>query len=1117
MQLIESYLFALVCSLFLQVSLQNSFVTKNISQKTACPGAENALFVTLATSQTINPSNQDSNTAINISINIRGIATVSVPGGSIRISDDSKAFSGYAILYSDLLASSSTLTVDNAVDVGIQVGDLVAVGDEIVKVTLIQGTGCAPSFLVQSSCMQDMRVLRAQAGTVASTHRRGTLTYKVVANYIVDGMGYGSVSTTTTNTQGILNVENVSSFVPHFLKSTTIQYALLDHEIVEITAILHTTGYAMKLSEFEIKLSFSSTPTIPINQTVYLFFPNASVYLEIISYQEPGNIAEVTSTKFFDNQPQEFVISVIQVKRGQKATVNAIHNPNTTIFLLHNTWTVFNNQSMFQAGTGQLNLSTISKMDALQVVSFSFPVQNSFIPQEPAFIQIYVAGVSNTNYFIPMDYPPVSYQFPFKMPLLICRAGTWIKDGNRTCLPCEVGKFSQACGGAACTACSASTFTSSPGQTFCSNCVAGFYCPGNSDKLPCPPGLYADSGASACLRCPPGAFCLGASTRQPCAKGTFSNASGVTACQDCPAGRFAPQTGLTACLVCAIGTFSKQPSASVCELCPPGTFGPWTEQTSCKSCASGHYQSNYQSSFCLECPVNSGARIVMGLCYGSCGGSTSVSDCQCHLGYTRFDHFGLDCVPIAFRKAAVGQSSSCKDSLNLIAVTMSVNAEYKSIVQNVEIKAAGENYLPAILRMQSTSGNGFSATALTDARGAINRINISQAGSGFGYGQVPLDIFYSAGCAVDDSGCGAYLQTSSISTIQLSDNGTGCNGTGYTDGIMKISSKQGSGFLASFKTDARGRLMSWSIAQASDRGRGYQSVQRATLYYSVRTSCGPSGPSQMCPQENTITAISVRDGTQGCDTSTMIYASGGGGEGFQASVTQIDANVQLKILNHGINYTSEPIFYSSNPNCICISNSSTNKTVLNGCLQFSRATGAVVLAHPALNGQLVAQTGSRLVMSSDSISKFSRQQQNVSISALPFHTVSSSITETCGILSNSSAICWGQSLNRLLADSVETWTCGYSARYWRFVTLSTRGGGGGPVSMAQIQFFRSGLQLTVIQVTNPGGNNQGNLPSNVLEGNSITYWLDVNKKPLQFDFGQAVIVDRSASTLHAKS
>ena len=439
---------------------------------------------------------------------------------------------------------------------------------------------------------------------------------------------------------------------------------------------------------------------------------------------------------------------------------------------------------------------------------------------------------------------------------------------------------------------------------------------------------------------------------------------------------------------------------------------------------------------------------------------------------------------------------------------MSVNAEYNTAVQNIEIRSAGEHYLPARLSLQNRSGSGFLASAVTDENGAVNGIKILQAGSGFLYGQIPLDIFYSAGCAVDDSRCETYLQTSSVSTIRVVQ-----NGTGYTDGVMRILGSRGGGFLASFKTDPSGGVASWSIAKVSDRGQGYRSAEPVTLYYPTPTSCGPNanGELQICAQENTITWMSVRGGTLGCDRSTVILATGGGGEGFQAKVTAVDfltnAIVLLQVVNHGVNYVSEPLFYSSNPNCIC-NTSSSNNNIFNDCLKFMRATGANVLAYPALNAELVAHTGTRLVLSSSAISQLHQEQGSVSISALSFQTVSCGVTETCGILSNSSTICWGQSLKRKFTEYVETWTCDYSARYWRYVTVRTRNGGR-TVSMAEIQFFRSNLQLPVAAATNPGGVNPlGFFSASVIDGDSQTMWIDTRKQPLQFDLGEPVIVDR---------
>ncbi|MGN0930003.1 MAG: hypothetical protein ACI4N3_05170, partial [Alphaproteobacteria bacterium] len=57
-----------------------------------------------------------------------------------------------------------------------------------------------------------------------------------------------------------------------------------------------------------------------------------------------------------------------------------------------------------------------------------------------------------------------------------------------------------------CSKCGAGTY-SSTGASSCSTCPAGYYCPGNSDKISCSSGYYQnETGKTSCKSCPTTTF-----------------------------------------------------------------------------------------------------------------------------------------------------------------------------------------------------------------------------------------------------------------------------------------------------------------------------------------------------------------------------------------------------------------------------------------------------------------------------------------------------------------------------------------------------------------------------------------------------------------------------------
>lgn len=99
----------------------------------------------------------------------------------------------------------------------------------------------------------------------------------------------------------------------------------------------------------------------------------------------------------------------------------------------------------------------------------------------------------------------------------------------------------------------------------------------------------------------------------------------------------------------------------------------------------------------------------------------------------------------------------------------------------------------------------------------------------------------------------------------------------------------------------------------------------------------------------------------------------------------------------------------------------------------------------------------------------------------------------------------------ILAVLLAAITCAEAAtfQYYRFSPTRVRSGGGSrTVQLSEFSFLStSGPIAAQPAVTNPGGNNpDGEGPSNLVDGNTGTKWLDFERAPLVFNFGSPVTV-----------
>lgn len=99
----------------------------------------------------------------------------------------------------------------------------------------------------------------------------------------------------------------------------------------------------------------------------------------------------------------------------------------------------------------------------------------------------------------------------------------------------------------------------------------------------CGPGSYKDVDLGQCIPCAKGFQCVNG-TQELCPKGTFSNETGLVACQLCVKGSFSSDLGSTKCRSCPAGFFADQEGMESCKRCPKGSYMPDRHADSCLDC-----------------------------------------------------------------------------------------------------------------------------------------------------------------------------------------------------------------------------------------------------------------------------------------------------------------------------------------------------------------------------------------------------------------------------------------------------------------------------------------------------------------------------------------------------
>lgn len=997
----------------------DQFILRSIGQSSACVEEANVLSATLSVDLQLR--NQDAGEFAS-TVRVSDLVETSTFNGNLNIADHSMAYSGIATVGEFASTGDAFIFVDNAWRAGFARDHTIRIDDELVHITSILGTGCNESHIVHMGCWNTLMVQRAQHGTTAATHFRGALAYRVYAAQLMDettlsdgGLGLG-------NAQEYVNLDTVEGFEgqPSIFDP---RYCRIGDEVLSIEFVLNVTDTPLAVGSTFMVLpdGFSQ---------VNNFYRGADIIIvegaglgqrrKIDSYI--GNTRVASFTAVWDVFPEpgvsKFRILALKVARGQKGTgsvqvlgappniiivqLGLVHQQGSQVYFTGNTWAAFSRTGQWSMTTGVLDLPLIADADPAMVFRFSIPLRNSGTPQIPVTVSAEVTGVTIPSEALNTD--PRALVWPIYFPLLVCGKGTFMAAGEVVCTDCAVGKFSEACGGFGCQACPPATYGSSLAQTACSDCDPGFFCVGDSDRQLCEDGTYSEARASFCTDCPVGHYCLAGQARQECAEGTFMNHTRATACYSCSAGRFQDDTASTGCLLCEAGTISGVQATS-CTGCAAGTFGVGLGQTSCLDCLESTYQPETGTTTCIQCPLNTGARWVMGECTGACGGSATKDDCQCAQGFTRFGQTGDECVAFEFTIGEIGQSTACRSRLNTIGVTIGANEPLTTAVQEIRIASRGQNYVAGALAVREEGSSGFAGSVSVNDVGAIRSVVIDEKGLGFFGRPEGVDIYFTSDCATDGSQCSATKQEGTIAAIRILS-----PGRGYVSGILRVSGGGGSGCAATFAVDEVGGLAQTIFASASAHGSGYTSDPLVEAMYRDLTRCDDGVTNlglRECRQEGTITQLvvqvsakpvavvvlheltsmmcgaQVNSAVRNCDTAVQIYGFGGGGRGFLAQISDINALGGIRsmtVVNHGAGYTADPSFNVSSSTCTCNGIAGTVAGQLhlracfamsgadiahaipgsfNGCIGWYRAEGAQLLAGPAAGADLQAVTGTR--------------------------------------------------------------------------------------------------------------------------------------------------------------
>ncbi|GMI05580.1 hypothetical protein TrVE_jg1079 [Triparma verrucosa] len=211
-----------------------------------------------------------------------------------------------------------------------------------------------------------------------------------------------------------------------------------------------------------------------------------------------------------------------------------------------------------------------------------------------------------------------------------CLPGEYIAEvsGQKQCVKCAVGKFSNQRGNTQCDDCDAGSYSSQSSSVSCSlappgymvtgdqsgiiSCSPGKYSEGRASECqPCEDGKYSGAGAGSCLSCGPGKVLKPDYTNKDnadyvsgdhvCVDCPIATKEASGACESCENGYVASSPGSTVCDYCGAGNFASSES-NTCEDCPAATFSVGGS-SHCEPCGVGKYADGVGRSECTICPA----------------------------------------------------------------------------------------------------------------------------------------------------------------------------------------------------------------------------------------------------------------------------------------------------------------------------------------------------------------------------------------------------------------------------------------------------------------------------------------------------------------------------------
>lgn len=170
--------------------------------------------------------------------------------------------------------------------------------------------------------------------------------------------------------------------------------------------------------------------------------------------------------------------------------------------------------------------------------------------------------------------------------------------GDTQILPCPLGTYSTGGAQTACTTCEGGYFCNTTVKHIL--CPQGFYCQtGTVNPIPCASTTYSNVGASVCTNCEVGYYCPtvfghtlcpvinfcpeGSTSPLPCEPGLYACAGSGVCAIQCPPGGYCPGNGTV--IACPLGSFSNGGASDAgCTPCPEGFFCDFSLQLTAAKC-----------------------------------------------------------------------------------------------------------------------------------------------------------------------------------------------------------------------------------------------------------------------------------------------------------------------------------------------------------------------------------------------------------------------------------------------------------------------------------------------------------------------------------------------------